>query len=128
MGKISQPDNSVDNVAKVMTDTMLKEEQHINFVFRLVMLLHNRDRNSLESRINKAFRMSSESPEFNEARKIFDGYVLGGIEVLHEKLIEPSKTYDQYLSNLYEFVQNHNERYFTDNDDQLEELCRLASD
>ena len=127
--RFAKTDNSGDNTAKVMTETLLKEQQHFNFVFRLTMLLHDRQKTSLESRINKAFRMNSQSSEFSEAIKIFEGYILGGIEYLYEKLIEPSKTYDQYLSNLYEFVLTHNNRYFAaDTDDQIEELCRLASD
>ncbi len=46
-----------------------------------------------------------------ECNKIFDQYVLGGIEVLGDKLLKDATTIDDYINNIYNFISEYNDRY-----------------
>ena len=61
-----------------------------------------------EARVNRAFRHPGEDPADME---LFDAYTRGGVEVLHEKLIEGVSDPSEYISRLYEFVEEFDERF-----------------
>ncbi|MEJ6527402.1 hypothetical protein [Exiguobacterium sp. USCH10] len=89
----------------------MTEINNLEFVYRLVMLLHEADKLELDERIKRAFRDDS-LDEVHEQHKnnmlIFNSYVLGGIEVFYEKIIEQSVTELDYLKKSYEFMKEHN--------------------
>ena len=59
--------------------------------------------------------------------KLFDQYVLGGVDILYEKLIESATSTEDYLKNLYDFMEDMDDRYNqTIDSDQISSLCRLA--
>ena len=43
--------------------------------------------------------------------ELFDAYTRGGVEVLHEKLIEGVSDPSECISRLYEFVEEFDERF-----------------
>lgn len=54
----------------------------------------------------------------------FDSYVRGGIDVLYEKLIEGAKSPKDYINNLYEFLDEFQERFNASiSSDELLSLC-----
>jgi len=55
----------------------------------------------------------------------FESFVRGGVDVLYEKLIEPSHAEEDYLKNLYDFMEEFEERY-GQNSEEIIDLCRLA--
>ena len=70
---------------------------------------------------DKAFRHMGENPD-DEAR--FDSYVRGGVDVLYEKLIEGASSPDDYVSRLYDFVEEFQERFNEDiASDEILKLC-----
>lgn len=96
--------------------------------YRVLMLLEEKDNLVIEERVNRAFRYDRDEEKRKECEKIFMSYVLGGIEVLHEKLIEPSKTLDDYVDNLYRFVADFKERYYREEiNAEIFDLCKLAT-
>lgn len=113
-GKMSKRDDSgqtTDNVKKINFDQMNRESKTLNFNYELIMLLHNKDKLSIENRLDNAFRYNASSAEKEECDKIFEQYVLGGIEVLEEKLLKEATTIDDYINNIYNFISEYNDRY-----------------
>ena len=78
------------------------------FNFRLIMLLDSSYEPDVKERIDKAFRHMGENPADEER---FDSYVRGGVDVLYEKLIEGANNPTDYITRLYEFVEEFQERF-----------------
>ena len=83
---------------------MNRESYTLNYNYELIMLLHNKDNESIEKRLDRAFRYAKGSPEKEECYKIFEKYVLGGIEVLQEKLLNGATNVDDYIYNISNFI------------------------
>lgn len=105
----------------VMGDRVIYSQEELTFNFRLIMLLDKEYEPDEEKRIDKAFRHMGDNPD-DEAR--FDSYVRGGVDVLYEKLIEGASSPDDYISRLYDFVEEFQERFNEDIDsDAILKLC-----
>lgn len=111
---------------KIFLDQLLKSQKTLWFNYRLIMLLDQKHEPDLHERIDKAFRnYGSEKAVDDEA--LFEEYVRGGIEVLYEKLMASVKKEDDYLENLFNFVEDINDRYNKEIDiDSIYDLCDLA--
>ena len=76
--------------------------------------------------MDKAFRQFNSAQAEND-EKLYEQYVLGGVDVLYEKLIESAASTEDYLKNLYDFMEEIDDRYNQTIDaDQISALCRLA--
>ena len=105
----------------VMGDRVIQSKEELLFNFRLIMLLDLDYESEAEKRINKAFRHMGDDPADEER---FDSYVRGGIDVLYEKLIEGANSPNDYINNLYEFLDEFQERFNASiNSDELLSLC-----
>ena len=113
-----------DNIKKINFDQMNRESRTLNYNYELIMLLHNKSKDDIDTRLDRAFRYENGSEEKEECYKIFEEYVLGGIEVLQEKLLNNATNIDEYIYNISNFISEYNERY---NDNNLEsnilDLC-----
>ena len=61
-----------------------------------------------------AFRLDHKDEEREEYDKLYDAYVLGGLEEIYERIFEhenPS-TVGDYIMNLYEFIEDLNVRLY----------------
>ncbi len=115
------PETNEEYDVSVMAEQVLSINEELSLNFCLIMLLDKEYEPDEEERINKAFRYVGKNPE-DEAR--FDEYVRGGVEVLHEKLIEGGGDPDDYVRRLYDFLEDVQERYNSDVDiDALLSLC-----
>lgn len=114
-GRISQTDKTSQHTTykptNIFLEQIMTEVNNLEFVYRLIMLLHDSDKLILEERIKRAFRDDSLEEVHEQHKKnmlIFNSYVLGGIEVLYEKIIDQSVTDLDYLRKSYEFMKEHN--------------------
>ena len=57
--------------------------------------------------MDKAFRHFGQ----DEDLALFDQYVLGGVDVLYEKLIEGGGEPSAYVNRLYDFLEEFNDRF-----------------
>ena len=115
---------ATDNVKKINFDQMSRESKTINFNYELIMLLHKKDELSIEERLDNAFRYNSDSEERIKCNKIFEEYVLGGIEVLEEKLLKDASSVDDYINNIYNFICEYNDRYNKSiSEEEILDLC-----
>lgn len=92
----------------IMGDRVIYSSEELQFNFRLIMLLDVNYEPDIEKRINKAFRHMGENSMDEEH---FDSYVRGGVDVLHEKLVDGSKDSDDYVNRLYDFIDEFEDRF-----------------
>ena len=124
-GRQAELDKSGD-ATKIFPDKLLKEQQNLLFNYRLIMILHKNHEPDLNERLNKAFRYyGTDKAEIDE--NLYDRYVRGGVEVLYEKLIQSATNEEDYLKNLYDFLDEFNDRYNdTVSTEDIVDLCQLA--
>lgn len=125
-GRTSSKDDSVqsDNVKKINYQQMSNESEKLKFNYELIMLLYDKNKLSIEQRLDRAFRYTKDSPEIEECYKIYEQYILGGIEVLDEKLLVDATSVDDYINNIYDFINDYNARYNkTISEDDILKLC-----
>jgi hypothetical protein len=111
---------------KIFPEQLHNEQTTLQFNYRLIMLLDKNHESDFEERVNKAFRYyGSEKASSDEL--LYEQYVRGGVDILHEKLIKTAKTEEDYLKNLYDFIEEFDERYNQSiSMDNILDLCRLA--
>jgi len=118
------PVDSIGKPANVLYDAMSKELSVLWFNYRLIILLDKKYEPDFDKRVDKAFRYyGKESAVPDEER--YEDFVRGGVELLYEKLIEPSHTEEDYLKKLFDFLEEFEDRY-GQNSDEIVNLCRLA--
>lgn len=108
------------NPTKIFAEILMKNSDDLKFNYRLIMLLDKENEPDNEKRIEKAFR----GQESKSDEELYDRYVLGGVEVLYEKLIENGTSLQDVTTNLYDFLEEFDGRY-NDNID-IESVLELA--
>ncbi len=107
----------------IMGDRVIYSQEELLFNFRMIMLLDSHYEPDMQKRIDKAFRYVGEDPNDEER---FNAYVRGGIDVLYEKLIEGANEPDAYIMNLFDFVEEFQERFNAEiNLEETLALCTL---
>ena len=124
-GRKAELDKTGD-ATKIFPDKLMKEQQNLLFNYRLIMILDKNHEADFNERLNKAFRYyGSDKAAIDE--ELYESYVRGGVEVLYEKLIANATNPDDYLMNLYDFMEEFDERYNgTVSTDSIIDLCQLA--
>ena len=115
------PENGQVYNQNVMGDRVIYSQEELMFNFRLIMLLDAAYEHDKEARINEAFRHMGEDPADEER---FDSYVRGGVDVLYEKLIEGANSPDDFVTKLFEFLAEFDERFNSSvSSDDILSLC-----
>lgn len=111
---------------KIFPDILFREINNLKFNYRLIMLLDKEHEPDFEERVNKAFRYYG-SEKAKEDEQLYEQYVRGGVDILFEKLIENANTSEDYLKNLYDFLEEFDERYNQSiSMESILDLCSLA--
>ena len=118
------PISSGGMTANVLYEAMSKELETLWFNYRLIILLDKEHEPDFEKRVNKAFRYYGKEEALPDESR-YESFVRGGVELLYEKLIVPSRTEEDYLKNLYDFMEEFEERYGQASD-EIVDLCKLA--
>lgn len=129
-GRKANLDKSSNVTTKIFTQQLSSVLTDLQYNYRLIMLLDEKNEPTFEKRLDKAFRnYGNESEETLADEQLYEQYVLGGIDVLYEKLIESAVNPEDYFMNLYEFIEEFEERYNLNfSSDNILDLCRLAGD
>lgn len=115
--------SSAEDVKKINMEQLMKNADIINFNYELIMLLHEKNKVDIEERLNRAFRYSNGTPEKEECEKIYESYILGGLSILKEKLLDGAVSVDDYMRNIHDFIEEYNDRYVNEiKDEQIFEL------
>lgn len=125
-GRTAKVDKSNTQTTKIFVEQMIKEDMGLRFNYQLITLLDKKVETRNDQRIDAAFRLVGKD-ETHDQLSQYDQYILGGVDVLYEKLIQTSKTKKDYLANLFDFLDDINERYNEDiKTDRVNELLALA--
>lgn len=100
----------LDDNKKINYEQLQTNKDIINFNYQLIMLLHEKDKIDSKERINRAFRYGTKDPKRIECDQIYESYILGGLEVLKEKILDGSVTVDDYLKKMYKFINEYKNR------------------
>lgn len=109
-----------NSTTKVFAEIIMRNIDDLRFNYQIIMLLDKENEPNSEARIEKAFR----GTENKDDELLYNSYVLGGVEVLYEKLIKSANTADDYINNLYDFLDEFYSRYNEDLD--IEGILELA--
>lgn len=130
IGVLYQKKADINNENGSYTNILLSQitprVEDLTFNYRLIMLLDRKDILTIDERMDKAFRYYN-TEKAAEDEKTYNQYVLGGVDILYDKLIKDASMPEDYINNLYDFMEELDERYnqSVDNVD-IDELCRLA--
>lgn len=130
-GRRSEVDTAtqIESNRKINYEQLSKESETLNFNYKLIMLLHDKDKIDAEERLNRAFRYGNKHESKKMCDSIYESYVLGGLDVLKEKLLDNSTYIDDYINSMYKFIEEYNKRYEeVISDDYIIELCRKAGE
>ena len=119
-------DSSSDTKANIFAEQINREMEQLQYNYRLIMLV-NKENTTFDERQSRAFRYDNNEEKRKEGDDIFESYVRGGIEVLYEKIIKNGNTTEEYIFNLFEFLQEFNDRYYEDGsltDHDIINICR----
>lgn len=122
----ADPDHSSDDNTKIFTDELNREMDELVFNYRLIVLLEDADSVDIEERCNRAFRYDKNSEKRALGDEVFQSYLLGGIEVLHEKLFDKGLTVDERIENLYDFANGFTMYEDDINYDEIIKLSQLS--
>lgn len=113
-------DNSIPETTKVFSDVMINNQNRILFNFRLCVLTSLEM--SIEEKKDLAFKFYTGDDDnhtdlFNKGINIYNSYVLGGVEILYENMLQGNKLYNgnpediKYMNdmvkNIVEFIDNY---------------------
>jgi len=114
-------DNNIDT--SIFLSEISSHRDIFIFNYQLIMLLDKEYEPNFDVRQDKAFRYFG-TDKAKDDEELYESYVRGGIDVLYEKLIEPSTKPDDYIKNLYEFVNDFETRY-GQSADEIRQLCQI---
>lgn len=118
-------DKTIDEDTKIFLEQVNESIEELRMNYRIIMMLEDRDSVDLEERINRAFRYDKNDEKREYGDKVFSSYVLGGIEVLYEKLIGNETNTDRLVENAFEFIEDLKDTYADTYD--VNELIKLSS-
>lgn len=106
-GRTATKDNESKDRARVYADAFATERENCTFLYRLAMLIDKTILVSPEERVDRAFRDDADENSKEKLVKnmdLFHTYILGGIEVMHEKFVDSLITTDDCISHAYEMM------------------------
>ena len=108
----------------IFPEQMMNASDKLKYILRLILLLDTSYEPNAEKRLDRAFRYLGQDESDLE---LFDAYVLGGVEVLYEKLIAGASGPSDYTDKLYDFIEEFHERFNEDiSSEDILTLCRAS--
>lgn len=95
--------------AKIDPEQMIKYDDNIQFLYRLVMLSDTNYCFSAKSRADKAFRYKANETTFEKDEKHFVSTMLGGLEFFYEQIVENTSSRPDIFENIFSLVDSYND-------------------
>ena len=113
----------------MLASQMMQISHILTRSYRIIMILDQKEEISAQDRLDRAFKYDRNPMKRKAGDDIFKAYMLGGIEVLYEKLIKDSSTLDEDFMNCIELIDEFDKmspKKRTKED--IIELCNLAGE
>ncbi len=119
--KASKDDKGEVSPQNIFPEQMINASDKLKYILRLILILDKNYEPDETKRLDRAFRHFGA----DEDLALFDEYVLGGVDVLYEKLINGVNSNTTYTDKLYDFIEEFNDRFNSEftNEDILK-LCQ----
>ncbi len=105
-------------------EQIAREKDKIDFAYRVIMM--NETYYDADLNIKKAFKDENNEEKYAENMKLFEEYMLGGVEVLYEKLIGKSTNKEGVICNVYDVLldiyENSDKIYENSLDSSIQEI------
>ncbi len=95
--------------AKIDPEQMVKYDDNIQFLYRLVMLSDTDYCVSAKNRADKAFRYKSGDSSFEKDENRFVSTMLGGLEFFYEHIVENTSGRADIFENIFSLVDSYND-------------------
>lgn len=108
-GRTAKKDSGSKDRARIYADAFATERENCIFLYRLTMLLDRTVSVTPVERVDRAFRDDADEnlvEKFYQHMKLFNSYILGGIEVLYEKYSDSLMTMDDCITCAYELMKD----------------------
>ncbi|SHJ50907.1 hypothetical protein [Pseudobutyrivibrio xylanivorans] len=92
-------DTSTDNKRTVQLEQIMTRREDLLTIMNLVLLLDDDNNLSVEEKVDRTFRGPENEEQFHEYEELFEAYCRGGIEILHEQLIDRPLTIEDAYSD-----------------------------
>lgn len=83
----AEPDYSPFEAKTIFGEQMSGAKEELDFIMQMMLMLESAGKENQEECIKRAFRGVESKEEFDRCNKMFESYVLGGVEELYERLI-----------------------------------------
>lgn len=103
------PRDGSELTKSIMEGALANWHKRLIFSYELLMILDEQDEPDINERIRMAFRATDELAK--KGVEIYDDYARGGIEVLHEKLIDESSDTEDLIRSTMKFVDDFNDDF-----------------
>jgi hypothetical protein len=117
--RMAEIDNSKEKVASIFAEQFNPRREELKFIYKLVMLTDDKKMTS-EDRINRAFKVTEDDVDFIANFAKFNKYVLGGVEVLYEKIYQDVKEPEDLFNNFQKFLTDFNTSFLTEEKIELD--------
>lgn len=125
-GRKVSPDSGDDSTS-IHVEQLLGASDELDANFRTIILLEDKEKLDTNQRVDRAFKYDRDEEKRKPYDEVMNQYILGGIEILHEKIIEDAKSTDDIVMNLFSFFMDFDDRYRDLIDfDELENLCKKS--
>lgn len=130
-GRSEPKDNSSQDRARIYADAFSTEKRQCDFIYRLIMLLEDKENLSPSEKLDKAFRNDTQlnteeaKAKHNNNMLLFHSYVFGGIEFLYEQFTGGASSREDYINKIYDITANFKEEIDgISYEDELNELVK----
>lgn len=108
----ADPDTSTKTEpAKIDVEQIFKNRDDIEYFYKLLMLTDSKYCSSPKERCNKAFRYIETDKGIND-ELYFMKVLFGGIEFLHEQIVENTSNKNDIFNNIIDFVETEQWKTF----------------
>lgn len=114
-GKIDT-ENSNDE-ASMNANILIRNQEELMKIYRTIVLVDKSSNYSDEERINRAFKGDLDDKISDENMKLFTEYFLGGLEILYDKFIQSCTTTDDYLDQMFDYVDTFAGAIYSENNE-----------
>lgn len=83
----SEPDNAPFESKTIFGDQMSGAKEDLDFIMQMMLMLESAGEEDHEKCIERAFRGVETKEEFDKYNRMFERYMLGGVEELYERLV-----------------------------------------